>query len=47
MINRNLTPGYRQMEFACVEGEHDIAEKYTLESQGAKTSKKALDSKTK
>lgn len=46
MINRNLTPGYRQMEFACVEGEHDIAEKYTLESQGAKP-KNPKDSKTK
>jgi hypothetical protein len=32
---RNMTPGYRQMEFACWEGEHDITEKYTLESQGA------------
>jgi len=34
-INRNLTPGYRNMEFSCWEGEHDVTEKYTLESQGA------------
>jgi hypothetical protein len=34
-INRNMTPGYRNMEFSCWEGEHDVTEKYTLESQGA------------
>lgn len=35
MINRNLTPNYRQMEFACWEGEQDITQRYTLSSQGA------------
>jgi hypothetical protein len=34
-INRNLTAGYRNMEFSCWEGEHEVTEKYTLESQGA------------
>ena len=34
-INRNMTPNYRNMEFSCWEGEHDVTEKYTLESQGA------------
>jgi len=34
-LNRNLTPNYRNMEFSCWEGEHDVTEKYTLESQGA------------
>ena len=38
-INRDMTPGYRNMEFSCWEGEHDITEKYTLESQGADVSK--------
>ncbi len=39
-LARNLTPGYQNMEFACWEGEHDITEKYTLESQGAPQPKK-------
>jgi hypothetical protein len=34
-LNRNMTPNYRNMEFSCWEGEHDVTEKYTLESQGA------------
>jgi hypothetical protein len=38
-LNRDMTPGYRNMEFSCWEGEHDITEKYTLESQGADVSK--------
>ena len=38
-INRDMTPNYRNMEFACWEGEHDINEKYTLESQGVDPSK--------
>ena len=37
---RDTTPGYRNMEFSCWEGEHDITERYTLESQGADVSKK-------
>jgi hypothetical protein len=32
-IHRNITPNYRNMEFSCWECEHDIAEKYTLESR--------------
>jgi hypothetical protein len=34
-LARNMTPNYRNMEFSCWEGEHDVTEKYTLESQGA------------
>jgi hypothetical protein len=38
-ITRDMTPGYRNMEFSCWEGEHDVTEKYTLESQGVDTKK--------
>jgi hypothetical protein len=38
-INRNMTPGYRNMEFSCWEGEHDVTEKYTLPSQGVDVNK--------
>lgn len=36
-ITRDMTPGYRNMEFSCWEGEHDVTEHYTLESQGVNT----------
>lgn len=38
-LNRDMTPGYRNMEFSCWEGEQDITERYTLESQGAAANK--------
>ncbi len=36
-ITRDMTPNYRNMEFSCWEGEHDVSEHYTLESQGVNT----------